>query len=212
MSNMSEHYPDEFGKIALAMTSAQLAKQMFVEESGVGEDMSFNFIGWKDGYIAVIAQMGQKYMKEIPVDRLGRVSGMLRIMRGFWEVDSITMIAEGWCSADVEKTKGLDLHKAFLNPDNQVSECITVTHAEPDEAGGADLTLVSVSYAYKWNKKMQFKPLTVYKDGAVNTLRDKSYPALLYKTITEDYIIDETDESDAAEAINSLGFTLQVFY
>ena len=49
-------YPDEFSKIALALTSAQLAKKMFVEELGEGEDLAFNFLGWKDGRLVTITQ------------------------------------------------------------------------------------------------------------------------------------------------------------
>jgi hypothetical protein len=209
---MDGHYPDEFAKIALALTSAQLAKQMFVEESGVGEDLAFNFIGWKDGRLLTITQMGKKFMKEPPVDRLQRCASMLRMIRGFWNVDSITMVAEGYCSPDIEKTRGLDLAKAFLDEKNEVSECVTITHAEQDDEGGAEITLVSTSYKYRLNRRAVFEPITVYPNGAVNVLRDKSYPALLYKTVSEDYVVEEMEEEDAAEAINNLGFHLQVFY
>lgn len=205
-------YPDEFSKIALALTSAQLAKQVFVDELGVGEDLAFNFIGWKNDRIIAITQLSKKHMKEPPIDRLQKCAGMLRMLRGFWEVDSITMVAEGYCSPDIEKTRGLDLQKAFLDEKNGINECITVTHAESDDMGGAELTLVSTSYEYMAKNKMFFKPITVYPDGAVRTLRDKSYPALLYKSVMEDYVVNEKDEEEAAEAVNNLGFHLQVFY
>lgn len=210
--HVDDVYPDEFAKIALALTSAQLAKQDFVSESGVGEDLAFNFIGWKDGKILTITQLGKNYMKEPPIDRLQRCAGMLRMLRGFWNIDSISMVAEGYCSPDIEKTRGLDLQKAYLDDSTGVSECITITHAEPDDLGDVEVTLVSASYEYRANNKMHFKPITVYPNGAVNTLRDKSYPALLYKTIREDYVVNETDEDEAAEAVNNLGFHLQVFY
>lgn len=205
-------YPDEFSKIALALTSAQLAKQGFVSEAGVGEDLAFNFIGWKDGKVLTIVQLSKKHMQEKPIDRLQRCAAMLSILKGFWDIDSISMVAEGYCSPDVEKTRGLDLQKAFLDETAGVSECITVTHAESDEMGGAELTLVSIAYEYLAKNRMLFKPITVYPDGAVRTLRDKSYPALLYKTVMEQYIVNEKDEDEAAEAINNLGFHLQVFY
>ena len=205
-------YPDEFSKIALALTSAQLAKQGFVSEAGVGEDLAFNFIGWKDGKVLTIVQLSNKHMQEKPIDRLQRCAAMLSILKGFWDIDSISMVAEGYCSPDVEKTRGLDLQKAFLDETTGVSECITVTHAESDEMGGAELTLVSIAYEYLAKNRMLFKPITVYPDGAVRTLRDKSYPALLYKTVIEQYIVNEKDEDEAAEAINNLGFHLQVFY
>lgn len=209
---MEGYYPDEFAKIALALTSAQLAKQMFVEESGVGEDLAFNFIGWRDGRLVTITQMGKKFMKEPPIDRLQRCASMLRMIKGFWNVDSITMVAEGYCSPDAEKTRGLDLAKAFLDEKNGVRECVTVTHAEHGDTGDVDITLVSTSYKYRLNRRAIFEPITVYPDGAVNVLRDKSYPALLYKTVSEDYFVDAVNEDDAAEAINNLGFHLQVFY
>lgn len=209
---MDDLYPDEFSKIALALTSAQLAKQGFVSEAGVGEDLAFNFIGWKDGKVLTIVQLSKKHMQEKPIDRLQRCAAMLSILKGFWDIDSISMVAEGYCSPDVEKTRGLDLQKAFLDETTGVSECITVTHAESDEMGGAELTLVSIAYEYLAKNRMLFKPITVYPDGAVRTLRDKSYPALLYKTVMEQYIVNEKDEDEAAEAINNLGFHLQVFY
>lgn len=174
--------------------------------------MAFNFIGWKDGKVLTIVQLSKKHMQEKPIDRLQRCAAMLSILKGFWDIDSISMVAEGYCSPDVEKTRGLDLQKAFLDETTGVSECITVTHAESDEMGGAELTLVSIAYEYLAKNRMLFKPITVYPDGAVRTLRDKSYPALLYKTVMEQYIVNEKDEDEAAEAINNLGFHLQVFY
>jgi hypothetical protein len=209
---VEDTYPDEFSKIALALTSAQLAKQDFVGESGVGEDLAFNFVGWKDGKILTISQLGKAHMKEPPVERLQRCAGMLRMLKGFWNVDSISMVAEGYCSPDIEKTRGLDLQKAYLDDSTGVSECITVTHAEPDDLGDVEVTLVSVSYEYRSGNKIDFKPIIVYPNGAVNTLRDKSYPALLYKTVREDYVVNEESEDEAAETVNNLGFHLQVFY
>ena len=209
---MDGFYPDEFSKIALALTSAQMAKKIFIEESGIGEDLAFNFIGWKDSRIVTICQISQKHMKDPPVERLQRCASMLRMIRGFWNIDSITMVAEGYCSPDIEKTRGLDLSKAFLDDTTGVSECVTVTHAEGDDVGGAELTLVSTSYKYRLNRRAVFEPITVYPNGAVNVLGDKSFPALLYKIVSEDYDPEYMDEEDTAEAINNLGFHLQVFY
>ena len=209
---MDGFYPDEFSKIALALTSAQLAKKMFVEESGNSEDLAFNFLGWKDSQLITITQMSKKYMKEKPIERLQRCASMLKVIRGFWGIDSITMVAEGYCSKDFQKTQGLDLAKVFLGGENDVSECVTVTHAEQDQETGADLTLVSSSYKYRLNRRAVFEPITVYPGGAMKILRDKSYPALLYKTITEEYYVEQSDENEVAEFINNLGFHLQVFY
>ncbi len=48
-----ESYPDTYSKVALALTSAQVAKESLVAEFGVGEDLPFNFFGWLGGDCAV---------------------------------------------------------------------------------------------------------------------------------------------------------------
>lgn len=208
---MNGVYPDEFSKIALALTSAQLAKRLFVKEMGAGEDLAFNFIGWKNDRVAVITQLGKKHMKNTPIDRIQRCAAMLRIMKGYWEIDGLSMVAEGYCSSDAEKTKGLDLQKAFSGKSKDVKECITITHAERLDMDEPEVNIVSISYSYQANRRVVFAPITLYPDGAIRTLRDKSYPALLYKTIYEDYAVPESSEHEAANSINELGFHLQVF-
>lgn len=208
---MEGFYPDEFSKIALALTSAQLAKRLFVQELGKGEDLTFNFIGWRDGHVIVVAQLTKQYMELPPIERLQRCATMLRILRGFWNVDSISMIAEGYCSQDIEKTKGLDLQKVFEENEDCVEECITITHAEGRSDVEPDVNVVSTTYKYQADRRVVFSPMILYPNGAVRTLRDKSYPALLYKTVNESYVAMESTEEEAADSINELGFHLQVF-
>jgi hypothetical protein len=205
-------YTDEFGKISLALTSAQIAKKDFVKEFGVGEDLAFNFIGWKDGRIAIILQLNKDFMKESPALRLGRCMDMCRIVKGFWDVDAISMVAEGYCSEDPGRTKGLDLQKAFIDPTHSVFECITVTHVEEDFDQELGVTLVSVPYSYNAGNIVEFDTVRVYPQGAVNVLRDKSYPAMLYKTISEAYPIDIDDEDEAIDKLVAMGFHVQVIY
>ena len=207
---MEEIYQDEFAKVSLALTSAQIAKRGFVGDFGVGEDLSFNFIGWKNGKIRVITQLNKELMKESPPLRLGRCMDMCRILKAHWEIDSISMIAEGYCSTDPIKTKGLDLAKAFLEPDKDVNECITVTHVETVYDDDPMLTLVSINYKYASGNKVEFDDVRVYPQGAVNVLRDKSYPAMLYKSVRDSSYIDETEEEVVVDKLVHMGFHVQV--
>lgn len=210
---MEETYPDEFGKVALALTSAQIAKQASVVAEGIGEDLAFNFIGWKEGKLKVITQLNSSLMKEAPIDRLFRCSDMCRTLRAHWEIDAISMIAEGYCSKDIAKTRGLDLAKAFVEQGDAVNECITVTHVEVPVGEIDDspmVSLVSVPYTYGDKRKVQFGNLSVYPQGAVNVLRDRSYPAMMYKTMNESYYIEETDTNQVVEKLLKMGFHVQV--
>lgn len=203
-------YPDEFGKMALALTSAQIAKSGFVSDFGVGEDLAFNFIGWKDGKIKIITQLNKSFMKDSPISRLSRCSDMCRIVKSFWDVDSLSMIAEGYCSEDLEKTKGLDLAKAYVSKDSKVYECITVTHVESSYDESPMLTLVSMGYKYKEGNSVEFDEAKVYPQGAVNILRDKSYPAMLYKTVRNSYFSEDEDEEAAVDKLIKMGFHVQI--
>lgn len=137
---------------------------------------------------------------------------MCRIVKGFWDVDAISMVAEGYCSEDPGRTKGLDLQKAFIDPTHSVFECITVTHVEEDFDKELGVTLVSVPYSYSAGNIVEFDTVRVYPQGAVNILRDKSYPAMLYKTISEAYPIDIDEEDEAIDKLVAMGFHVQVIY
>jgi hypothetical protein len=123
------------------------------------------------------------------------------------------MIAEGYCSNDLAKTKGLDLAKAFVEQGDTVNECLTVTHVEipKDHLDTSPMvSLVSLPYKYGEKKRVNFGRLSVYPQGAMNVLRDRSYPAMLYKTLNETYYLGEYDESEVIERLLKMGFHVQI--
>ena len=63
---------DDFSKMALALTSAQLAKDTAVEEHGVGEDLAIHFLAWMDDGLISISQMNSETMKLDPEIRFER--------------------------------------------------------------------------------------------------------------------------------------------
>lgn len=211
---MEDNYASEFSKIALALTSGQLAKSTFVEELGAGEDIAFNFIGWQGSQIAVITQLSKAYMKLEQTERLNKCISMCRILKKYWDIDAITMLAEGYCSRDPGQTKGLDLHKAFEDKLHGVTECLTVTHAQTEEYGVVSITLVAAPYSYNVEKEVEYEDVLVYPEGAVNVVRDKNYPAMMYKILIDEEEHEDFEEVEmfsAIEEMNELGFHSQVF-
>jgi hypothetical protein len=204
-------YDNNFSKIALTITSAQLAKQLSVKEFGVGEDLTFNFMGWIDDRLAVICQMKRPIMALEHSERLTRSGQLCMALRKYWGVTDITMVAEGFCSLDSRKTKGLDLAKAYAKKGSNIQECITVSHASI--VGEKMLSdLVAVPYKYLPNNEIEWGEIQTYPGGADKILRNSSFPKMLRKSLSESvHNEDLPDEAydDLREAININGFYMQ---
>lgn len=208
---MESSYDNNFSKIALAITSAQLAKKMSVKEFGVGEDLTFNFMGWIDDRLEIICQMKKPVMALEHADRLMRSGHLCTALRKYWGVTDLTMIAEGFCSKDASKTKGLDLAKVYADRDSDVMECITVAHASL--AGDKMLSdLVALPYKYLADNDIEWGEILTYPGNADKVLRNSSFPKMLRKSLSESIFMEELpDEAyyELREAINNNGFYIQ---
>jgi hypothetical protein len=204
-------YDNSFSKIALTITSAQLAKKMSVKEFGVGEDLTFNFMGWDDDKLVVICQMKKPIMALEHADRLTRSGHLCIALRRYWGVTDITMIAEGFCSLDSKKTKGLDLAKVYAQNGSEVQECITVAHASV--RGDKMLSdLVAMPYKYLPDNEIEWGEIQTYPGGADKILRNSSFPKMLRKSLSEPVYEEELPEeayNELMEAINNNGFYIQ---
>ena len=196
------------------MTSAQLAKDLFVEDEGVGEDLSFNFMGWVDDELVIVCQLKKELMNLEPSERMTRCGRMCMALRRYWGVTDITMIAEGFCSSDPHRTKGLDLAKSYAESDADVSECITVTHASINTQNEVGVDLVAIPYTYEINKSVKWGETMTFPGGAEKVLRNASFPKML-KVALREKINDEDLPDDAYDEIRVLisdnGFYIQEF-
>jgi len=204
-------YDNNFSKIALAITSAQLAKKLSVKEFGVGEDLTFNFMGWIDDSLEIVCQMKKPVMALEHSDRLLRSGHLCTALRRYWGVTDLTMIAEGFCSRDASKTKGLDLAKVYAERDSDVVECITVAHASiTNDKMLSDL--VALPYKYLADNEIEWGEILTYPGNADKVLRNSSFPKMLRKSLAEPVSIEELpDEAyfELKEAINNNGFYMQ---
>jgi hypothetical protein len=209
------NYDNDYSKIALAVTSAQLAKTTCVKEFGIGEDLSMNFFGWNDDALSIVCQMKQELMRDTPEARLERCAELCNVLRRYWGVDSISMVAEGYCSFDQAETAGTELSQAFLDPNKPVKECITVTHVGPVEKGENVYitTIVAVPYVYELGRSINWFDMIVYPESRKNNFRNARYPAAIDKALKQRVVDDLPDEAydELRQLILANGFHIEEF-
>jgi hypothetical protein len=209
-------YDNDYSKIALAITAAQLAKSTSVKELGVGEDLSMNFFGWGDESLYIVCQMRQDLMRTAPEERLDRSFELCQVLRKYWGVTSITMVAEGYCSMDQAETHGVELSKAFLDPGKPVKECLTATHVVANHVskGMPPETIVAVPYSYELGRSVKWFDTLIYPDGGGDNFRNAGFPKVIRRALRSKIVTDLPDESydELRRLINLNGFHIQEFY
>ena len=199
-------------KIALALTGAQLAKNINVEEFGVGEDLAFNFFAWKKGELLVVAQLQQSEMNKPVESRIPKCGDMLATLKTFWGIDAVTLVAEGFETHNKEKLQGRELQQAFIEDKNVVHECLTVTHCEQNEITNDDeITLVSAGYKYELGRKVEWMEPVGYTRGTETILRKSPIPLMLIQALKQEAMESPSDE-DMDIALSTLvanGFLIE---
>ena len=165
-------YTDVYAKLALAITSTQLAKQNAVEEFGIGEDLPFMFMGWRNDQLSVIMVFGRADMKEPVIKRIPKVGMVCDVLRSVYWVDSITFIAEGYMSKAPWELKGQKLTEAFVAKDAKVSECITSSHVSTNRHGDPEVMLMSTPYNTMLGKHVVWGDQAAYSQGVGSVLQD----------------------------------------
>lgn len=205
-------YDNDFSKIALAATAAQMAKSTGVKELGIGEDLAMNFFAWGPSELIAVCQADSKTMLLPPEERIPKCARLCSILRKYWWATSITMVAEGFCAADKELTKGIELSKAFIDPKKNVVECLTITHITNEP--GMDLpmmSMVAIPYEYKLGRTVLWHEMIVYPDGPNENFRNFRYPQMLSTAMDEQFADEVEDEmfERIREAIRASGFLMQ---
>ena len=201
-------------KMALALTSAQMAKDLVVRDHGIGEDLTFNFFGWRKDDLIIMAQLQRSLMGIPIVERIARCGDMCKILRTYWGVTAISLVAEGFETLDKTRLNGRDLRQAFIEDPNLVHECITVTHCEPNEVNGdLELTLVSVPYSYAVAKEVIWGEALGYTRGTETILRTSPVPQMLVTALEEEIAggVENEEMDKLLEAMIASGFIIDEF-
>jgi hypothetical protein len=201
-----ELYPTKEMKIALCLQSGMIAKQTAVSELGIGEELTFSLVGWVADRMVAIASLAQEFMDEDPEKRLMRVAMAATIMRKGWGCDSLSFMAEAFCSMDYERTKGRDLRALFAQPGTPVMECLTVTHV--DRSG---VTMATQPYKIALGRKVEWLMPVMNSDPA--SLRNAKYPqvlsAILHMSIEKVPYDSEIFYQALADGLAEDGFHIQ---
>ena len=208
-----EQYVNDFSKMALALTSAQMAKDEAISEHGLGEELSIHFLAWLDNTLIAICQMNAETGKLNPEIRFDRCKELCKVLRRDMWSTAITMVSEGYCSLDSYKTKNMDLAVAFADQSLPVYECITVSHTSIDEDNDhvSPVSMVAAPYRIDVGRKVNWKEVLVYPEKADEYTRQTKYPTMHRKVLQMDP--DESTTGDnlamATSKIHDLGFIMQ---
>jgi len=207
---VEDDYGDDVKKLALLTASYRRTKSDMVNERGVGEDLPFNFFGWKHKDLAITVQMDGESMNLDLFERFEKSAKVCHMLRQYWAVDEITMVAEGFLSYDPLATSGKSLREAFIK-NEKVSECITLTHAFKRGKLG-QVSVVAMPYSYD-QRKVVWDTMIATPDDAAKLFRESIFPAMLVKTITEKIVarVDSATKDRVAQEIANEGFQIYNF-
>lgn len=208
---MEDDYGDDAKKLALLTTSYRRAKDEVVKNRGVGEDLPFNFFGWKHNDLAITVQMDYEVMNLDLFERFDKSYKVCNALRQYWQVDEITMVAEGFLSYDPIATSGRSLRDAFIK-NEKVSECITLSHAFM-YGDVPQITVVAMPYTYK-QKEVIWDTMIATPNEAARLFRESIFPAMLLRSIAEN-VHQESDQKtreNIAQQIADEGFQVYDFF
>ena len=207
-----DEYINEFSKMALALTSAQLAKETAVKEYGIGEEVATHFLGWQGPRLAIICQMRNDLFRSDIQERLIQSKDLCSILRKYWWISSLSMVAEGYCSYDKEKTSGISLSEAFLDKKMPVRECITVSHVSVDSDGTVNKpAMVAAPYSAHVGRNIEWHETLVYPQKPEKNLAQSKWPTMLHRTMKEEPVpdINEAQMANARQELSLMGFIVQ---
>ena len=184
---MEDRYPDKYAKIALAITSMQLAKQNVVDEFGIGEDLPFMVMGWRADRLVAMIGFSREDMRRPVAERLPNVAMACRALRSLHWVDSITFVAEGYMSKEPFNLKGRELSTAFADNDSaKVTECLTTSHLWINKKGQAQAMLMSTPYNYLLGRHIVWGDNSAFSSGIGQVLRDAPILSVICDALTDE--------------------------
>ena len=194
-------YSTTMDKLALAVSSAKLAKETIVETEGIGEDLNFVLMGWRDGDLVAVAQLSQIFMRDKP-DRFGRLVKCAYVLRKGWGVDAFTFVAEAFCS-NTHDTREHNLTELFVNSEVKVTECLSFVHVDIET-----IEFVAVPYMTTNPRLVIFSDAIQYQ--GIPSMRDSEYPAALYRALSEDVgdnpVYDDNFHDELVKGLIAVGF------
>ena len=204
-------FDDRLDKIGLVLMSTVEAKNDSVKTYGIGEDLPINLFCWYGPKLRVILQLNFETQRLDHKERFRMITDALAIVRKGWGIDSVTMVAEGYCSNDPDRTSGMDLSKAFVDESLGVSECITIAHVE-----NGFVTFLVKPYTYGVPRTVLWGEDEYYPGASIVRGQNAMYPNMLHRIVStiepeRDILDSETFYETLLTGLNRSGFNCQSF-
>lgn len=208
-------YDDAMSKMALGLTSAQVAKNYIVEDFGIGEDLPFTFFFWQGGDLLFAAQMKREFMLLAVEDRLSHCGQMAALIASsFMNVSAITFVAEAFETLDKTRLDGRDLRTAFVEEKDLVRECLTITHCERNAVNGElELTLASLPYEYNLGRSIEWGAPLGFVGGVDKVLKTSAVSRVLLGALSvePEILTNDADIEALFSSLTANGFNIQGF-
>ncbi len=206
-----DSFYNRLDKIALALMSGVEAKNESVKEFGIGEDLPISIFCWKDDRLKLMMQLRADIQKATPEQRFDAIATAALVTRKGWGIDEFTLVSEAYVSHDPSLTKGIELREAFVDPEYNVGECLTVMHVDVER-----VTFVVKTYKYDVPRMVVWADEEYEPGSTMVRSQDGKYPNMFSKVISS--IEQEQEPFDAQEFYNTLshgliesGFYCQIF-
>lgn len=204
-------FDNRLDKISLALMSSVEAKNESVKSFGIGEDLAMNIFCWKGNRLRLMIQLRSDVQQAKPMERFQAITDAVCVTRRGWGIDGYTLMSEGYMSPDPDRTQGIELKRAFLDPTYQVRECITITHVEDGY-----VTFVVKPYTYGVPRTVLWEDEIYHPGRSIVRGQDGLYPNMLHRAMAtiepEDEVFDEDTFYDTlSRGLVDSGFLCQVF-
>ncbi len=213
VSHLMDSYTDTYAKVALSVTAAQKAKESLVEEMGVGEDLPFNFFGWRGDRLSMVVQCSKQDMLMPVAQRFDKCIVAIQAMCDYWQCDSVTMVAEGFQAKVPEMLQGEMLAKAFAKNDPGVEETLVATHIELNRFAESMATLVSVPYQYLLGRHIVWDDALGFERGIGDILTGAQIPSRIADCLQRRSLepVTSADLDEMMDVMLANGFSVQEF-
>jgi hypothetical protein len=194
-------------KIALVAAATKVAKEETVAVEGIGEDIPFSLMVWREGTLIAICQLDATLSDEQPGERLLRTVEAAAACRRGYDATAFTFVTEGYCATDPDAIDDdTPLAQQFVT-NVDVRECLTITHIE-----AGNIYLAALPYRYELGRRMAWDPTLTYEPthaGSNHFLA--SMVEILITDMVEEPFIDDLDTWNdlVAEDVARWGFHIR---
>lgn len=190
--------------MTLVSMASRMAKQAAVTEDGIGEDIAFSLMVWRDDGLTAVCQLDDELMDEEPDERLRRTVEVAAICRRGFDATAFTFVTEGYCATDPDSVDpDMPLSVQFVS-NRDVSECLTLTHLE-----AGNTYLAALPYRYEVGRKVTWEAPMRYLSADSPNHFFAAMTEVLMVEADEPWVDEDTWRDLVAEDVARWGFHIQ---